>query len=270
MTLYEALHIDLSVSELLSLVGAGGKTSIMFKLAQELKASGKKVLVTTTTNLACSEALWADNLIIDSSRDLCLLSNVEPGTIVCLGSGMVNDKGKFKGVDREFISEIYQKHLFDYIVVEADGSKRKPIKAPADYEPLIPSETTRTIGVIGLDALDKAITGEHVHRPEIFCSVTGKNMGDLIDRQCLINLILSEDGLFKDVPHGCRRHVVFNKADHTDRRKEAEITVHELTGMLTPIDGFIIAAIGKGCIYTAGGAVRRSKLKQALSKDLRG
>jgi hypothetical protein len=95
-------------------------------------------------------------------------------------------------------------------------------------------------------------------------------MGDLIDRRSLVNLILSEDGLFKDVPHGCRKYVVFNKADHSDRRKEAEITAHELIEMLVPIDGFIIAAIGKGCIYTAGGAVRRSKLKQALSKDLRG
>jgi probable selenium-dependent hydroxylase accessory protein YqeC len=253
MELYEALNIDLNISELISLVGAGGKTSIMFRLAQELKASGKKVLVTTTTNLASSEALWADSIIIDSSRDLCLLSKVEPGTIVCLGGGMVNDKGKLKGVDRGLISEIYQKHFFDYIVVEADGSKRKPIKAPAQYEPVIPGETTRTIGVIGLDALDKAITGEHVHRPEMFCSVTGKNMGDLIDRQCLINLILSEDGLFKDVPQGCRKHVVFNKADHTDRRKEAEITVHELIEMLAPVDGFIIAAIGKGHIYDAAG-----------------
>jgi len=252
MTLCEALNIDLNVSELLSLVGAGGKTSIMFRLAQELKASGKKVLVTTTTNIAFSEALQADHLIIDSSKETCFLSNVEPGAIVCLGGGVLNVKGKLKGVDRGLISEIYQKHFFDYIIVEADGSKRKPIKAPAQYEPVIPGETTRTIGVIGLDALDKTITGEHVHRPDLFCSVTGKSMGDLIDRRCLINLILSEDGLFKDVPQGCRKHVVFNQADRTDRRKEAEITVHELIGMLAPVDGFIIAAIGKGFIYAAG------------------
>ena len=74
---------------------------------------------------------------------------------------MLNDKGKLKGIDREFIDKIYQKHLFDYIVVEADGSKRRPIKAPALYEPVLPRETTRVVGLIGLDALGKSITEDY-------------------------------------------------------------------------------------------------------------
>ena len=249
MTLYEALHIDLNICELISLVGAGGKTSIMFRLAQELKASGKKVLVTTTTNIAFSEALQADHLVIHSSKETCFLSNVEPGSIVCLGGGVWNDKGKLKGVDRELISEIYQKHIFDYIVVEADGSKRKPIKAPAQYEPVIPGETTRTIGVIGLDALGKTITDECVHRPNLFCAITGKKIGETIDQKCIIDLIRSEDGLFKDVPQGCRKYVVFNKADHADREEEGIITANQLKEMQIPLNGLIIAAIGKGYIY---------------------
>ena len=249
MTLYEALNMDLNISELISLVGAGGKTSTMFRLAQELSAFGKKVLVTTTTNIAFSETSQADHLVIDSSKDIRFLSRVEPGTIVCLGSGMLNDKGKLTGIDREFIDEIYQKHLFDYIVVEADGSKRRPIKAPAHYEPVIPRETTRVVGLIGLDALGKSITEDYVHRPNLFCSITGKKMGDTIDRKCLIHLILSEAGLFKDVPQGCRKYVVFNKADHAELEKEAQITVHQLRGMKSPVNGLIIAATDKGYIY---------------------
>ena len=66
MTLYDALNIDLHVSELISLVGAGGKTFTMCRLAQELKAFGKKVLVTTTTNIALSETSRADRLIVDN------------------------------------------------------------------------------------------------------------------------------------------------------------------------------------------------------------
>jgi probable selenium-dependent hydroxylase accessory protein YqeC len=249
MTLYEAINMDLNISELISLVGAGGKTSTMFRLAQELKALGKKVLVTTTTNIAFSETSQADHLVIDSSKDIRFLSRVEPGTIVCLGSGMLNDKGKLKGIDREFIDEVYQKHLFDYIVVEADGSKRRPIKAPAHYEPVIPRETTRVVGLIGLDALGKSITEDHVHRPNLFCSITGKKMGDIIDRKCLTDLILAKDGLFKDAPRGCRKYVVLNKADHADREKEARITVHDLIEMQAPINGLIIAATGKRYIY---------------------
>jgi probable selenium-dependent hydroxylase accessory protein YqeC len=248
MTLHGALKIDLNVPELISLVGAGGKTSTMFVLAQEFKAFGKKVLVTTTTNIAFSETSRADRLVIESSKDICSLSRVGPGTIVCLGRGTSNDNGKLKGIDPEFIDAIYQEHLFDYVVVEADGSKRRPIKAPAHYEPVIPGETTQVIGVIGLDALGETITEAYVHRPNLFCSITGKEMGDTIDRQCLIKLILSADGLFKDVPQGCGKYVILNKADHGDREKEAERTVHELIEMQAPIHGLIIAATDKNYI----------------------
>jgi probable selenium-dependent hydroxylase accessory protein YqeC len=133
--------------------------------------------------------------------------------------------------------------------VEADGSKRRPIKAPAHYEPVIPTETTRVIGVIGLDALGKTITEDFVHRPTLFCSITGKKMGDTIDRKCFTDLILSEDGLFKNVPQGCRKYVVFNKADHADRQEEAKITVNELIERQPPVNGLIIAATDNGYIY---------------------
>jgi probable selenium-dependent hydroxylase accessory protein YqeC len=249
-TLYQALNIDLHTPELISVVGAGGKTSTMFRLAREFKSFRKKVLVTTTTNIAFSETSQADRLIIDSSKDVCSLPRVEPGTIVCLGSSMVGDQEKLKGIERELVDKIYQEHLFDYIVVEADGSKRRPIKAPAHYEPVIPRKTTRLIGVIGLDALGKTITEEYVHRPNLFCSITGKKMGDVIDRKCLTDLILSEDGLFKSAPQGCRRYVMLNKADHADREEEARTTVHELVEKKPPVNGLIIAAANRRCIYT--------------------
>ena len=126
MTLYQALNIDLRIPELISIVGAGGKTSTLFTLAYELKACGKRVLATTTTNIAFSEASLADRVVIDTSKNPCPPPTIDPGTIVCLGGGMVNEIGKFKGVGRDRVSEIYQRHLFDYVLVEADGSKRKP------------------------------------------------------------------------------------------------------------------------------------------------
>jgi probable selenium-dependent hydroxylase accessory protein YqeC len=221
----------------------------MFRLAREFKSFRKKVLVTTTTNIAFPETSQADRLVLDSSKDISSLARVEPGTIICLGSRMVGDQEKLKGIEREFVGKIYQEHLFDYIVVEADGSKRRPIKAPAHYEPVIPKETTRVIGVIGLDALGKPITDQFVHRPTLFCSVTGKKMGDTIDRKCLIHLILSQDGLFKDVPRNCKKYVVLNKADHTDQQEEAKITVNELIERHPPLNGLIISAADNGYVH---------------------
>ena len=90
-----------------------------------------------------------------------------------------------------------RKRLFDFILVEADGAKRKPIKAPADYEPVIPSSTTLVIGVIGLDALGKAIDEETIHRCELFCSLTGKKAGNTIDREASWSLYVRKPVFLK-------------------------------------------------------------------------
>ena len=137
------------------------------------------------------------------------------GTIVCLGGGLKNagEVCKVQSVDTSFIDELYARRLFDFILVEADGAKRKPIKAPADYEPVIPESTALVIGVIGLDCLGKAVTEENIHRCSIFCACTGKKPGEMIDRESIVRLIRAENGLFKGAPAESRKVLLLNKAD---------------------------------------------------------
>ena len=252
MRLCEALFLKPDKAELICLVGGGGKTTTMFSLARELKDAGKKVLVTTTTNIASAEALQADTLIIGQENISAFFPDTAAGAIICLAGKKLNHTGKLAGVSRELIDDIYQKRFFDCIIVEADGAKRRPVKAPADYEPVLPSRATMAIGVVGLDSLRKPITEEHVHRPELFCSIAAKHMGQIIDRSCIIRLILSKKGLFKDVPAGCRKQVLLNKADYPFQRKIARLVVHEtIQRGGTSVDGFIIASIGLGHVYKA-------------------
>ncbi|MEI6127721.1 MAG: selenium cofactor biosynthesis protein YqeC [Pseudomonadota bacterium] len=251
MRLSEALTLNPDKAELICLVGGGGKTSAMFSLARELKDAGKKVLVTTTTNMASDEVSQADEFIIAPKNTEGLLIDTAPGTIVCLAGKKPGLTGKVSGVSKELIDALHRERIFDCILVEADGAKRKPIKAPADYEPVIPSGATMTIGVIGIDALRKRITDEHVHRPELFCTLAKKHMGQSIDRYCLMRLILSKKGLFKDVPPGCRKYVLLNKADYTFQRKIAKVIVRETIQHGTSIAGFIIASIRRGHVYNA-------------------
>ncbi len=118
-----------------------------------------------------------------------------------------------KSVEPAFIDELYASGWFDCILVEADGAKRKPIKAPADYEPVIPKSTTAVIGVIGLDCLGKAVSEENIHRCGLFCACTGRKPGEMIDRESIIRLIMAENGLFKSAPAASRKIVLLNKAD---------------------------------------------------------
>ena len=222
--LLDAFGIQHNRHELISLVGGGGKTTAMFALAQALKSLHKRVLVTTTTNIFYPAKDECDSVIVSEAPDANMFHGVSGGTITVLGGTVVSDR-KLAGVAKGFIEKLHQERLFDGILVECDGSKRKPIKAAAHYEPIVPDNTTRTIGVIGLDAVGQPIDEEHVHRAEIFSAVVGRGLGETLDVQAVVELIASPRGLFKGVPETSPRYVLLNKADTGERRDHAAAIV---------------------------------------------
>ncbi len=220
VTIAEAFDIDPDQAELICLVGAGGKTTTLFKMARELKRLKKRVLVTTTTAILCPSQEECDEVIINSLNDPAIFTEVTKGSVSVFGRELL-DEGKLRGIDKEFIDELYKENIFDHIIVEGDGSKQRPIKAPAYYEPVIPGKTTRTIGVVGLDAIGKRADSGCVHRPEELTKVTGSGGEAVIDEEAVARLIVSQAGLFKSVPEGCQKYLLLNKAENTNREKSA-------------------------------------------------
>lgn len=218
MKIFEELDINPEKRELISLVGAGGKTTTMFTLAQELKTMGKSVLVTTTTAIYRPTPSQYDNIIIGDVLLMdALIENSPSATLTLTGivvfGSKVSSEGKLLGLDSLYIDKIFEKNIFDFILVESDGSKRKPIKAPAQHEPIIPKLSTKVIGLIGMDALGKKINNENVHRPEIFCSLTNGNLNDNIDEEKIYKLIKSQNGLFKSTPIKSEKYLILNKVE---------------------------------------------------------
>lgn len=218
MKLYEALKLELDKGGLISLVGGGGKTTTMFKLAGELKDIGKRVLVTTTTAIFEPKGHLYDRLII-----LKYDGGVKPlqgnaGHITVLGKE-VNREGKLLGIDPDEVNMFFLDKEYDFVIVEADGSKGRPIKAPAQHEPVIPHCTTAVIGVIGLDALGRLIDEEAVHRPHIFAAITEGQLKDVIDEERIFKLILHEEGLFKGTPEKAKRFLLLNKEDQISKEE---------------------------------------------------
>jgi len=247
--LLDAFGIRHNGHELISLVGGGGKTTAMFALAQALKSLQKRVLVTTTTNIFYPEKDECDAVIVNEAPDAEMLHGVSGGTVTVLGGKVVNER-KLAGVDKGFIEKLHQRGLFDHILVECDGSKRKPIKAAAHYEPIVPENTTRTIGVIGLDAVGQPIDEDHVHRAEIFCAVVGRRLGELLDTQAVVELIASPQGLFKGVPETSPRYVLLNKADTSERRDCAAAIMAGLQHKAgVRLERCVTASMAAGAIY---------------------
>ena len=212
MKLYEALGIDTNENRLISLVGGGGKTTTMFKLATEFKNIGKRVLVTTTTAIYQPKKHLYDRLIYFDvfSKEGQFKDN---GASITVIGKETNSEGKLLGISPDVIDILFLQSKFDIILVEADGSKRKPIKAPAEHEPVIPDSTTDVIGVIGLDALGKRIREEDVHRPQQLAKVTEGELNDPIDEDKLLKLIVHREGLFKNTPINANKHLLLNKGD---------------------------------------------------------
>ena len=216
MTLVEALRPVLPAgSGVVAFVGAGGKTTAMFRLARELEGRGRTVLVTTTTHLfdprrdpegTVGRVVFRPEMELPCTSDAGL--ETEPG-ITPLLSREADEPGKVKGIHPSWVPAL--RRSWDFVLVEADGSRRLPLKAPGDYEPVLPPGADLVVGVVGLDALGRPMDGRTVHRPERFAVVTGCEPGSPIAWAHLLALVRHREGLFK----GARaaRALLLNKVD---------------------------------------------------------
>ncbi len=201
-----------------SIVGAGGKTTCMYDLARLLIDAGKKVLITTTTKLYHPEFENRKNwqLHLGSFRKPGTYLPNENSRIDIAAKTVDTKEHKLIGFLSEEIDETVNAWKYDYVLVEADGAKQKPIKAPAGHEPVIPRVTALVIGMVGLDCLGKTLNEVTVHRAEYLSALTGQPIGSVIDKNTVCELITSGLGLFKNVPQVCNKVAVLNKADTPD------------------------------------------------------
>lgn len=184
--------LNINKGSVVSIVGAGGKTTFMFSLAEELRQENK-VLVTTTTKIYVPEKKQYD-YIAKSKDKFNYYNKLNNKGIYVYGEG-VNDQGKLIGLDCELLDK--QMPYFDYVLIEADGSKKKPIKGWKDNEPVISSKTNKTIGVLSIENIGREINEENVHRLEQFMDITNSSKGDIINIKHITALIFNPKGLFK-------------------------------------------------------------------------
>jgi probable selenium-dependent hydroxylase accessory protein YqeC len=214
-------------------VGGGGKTTILFKLGKELIDSQKKVLLTTTTKIYIPDQ---QDVFVLIKREGDIVNNPEILTgrekLKIWGRGIfkqAGDKDKLLGVECNVLDFLFQKDIIDYILIEADGARQKPIKAPAEFEPCIPEKTTTVLGVIGMDAIGNLLNEKTFHRVNIFLKYNDFPPNSTIDTDVVAALINWERGLFKNVPPDARKLLIFNKVDNPKRRSAAEEIAYKVS-----------------------------------------
>lgn len=213
--------------EIVSFVGAGGKTSAMVRLAWELAKAGKGVVFTTTTHIL--EPLITQTRVILLETDEQAIMEQLPGLvrhyrIVALASGYAHDPWpnagesplkarKLRGVSPDLVGRIASLPGIDYILVEADGARGRSLKAPADHEPVIPASTTLLVPVAALDIVGRPLDPAWVHRPERLAALCHLAAGQTVSPAVVAAILAHPQGGLKGCPPGARVVPFLNKAE---------------------------------------------------------
>lgn len=217
--LWKALDLDMDSMKTISITGAGGKTSVMFRLAGELEGLGKKVIVTTSTHIYYPEDHQV--AVIRSANEL---KDIRWNDGVLVAGGRVEEvrmpKGgelrrKLKGMEKTEIGGLAA--WCDVLLIEADGSRRMPLKVPADHEPVIIPETDAVIGCAGLTCVGKSWE-EGCFRPELAKTLleeAGCTAVQRIRPDDVAHILTSRHGTRKQVDLRPYR-IVLNQADNEE------------------------------------------------------
>jgi molybdenum cofactor cytidylyltransferase len=283
MELAHAFRIN--TGESLAFSGAGGKTTALFRLARQLKPP---VLVSTTTHLSPDQLALADqNIEVDESTDLKnLISNLAAEVVVLTGGEDGEDR--VKGLPEWQLNKVAEiaKRRKITLLVEADGSRQRPLKAPAGHEPVIPSFVDHVVVVAGLSALGKPLNEQWVHRVEHFSDLSGLVEGKQISTEAITRVLLDPSGGVKGIPAGAKKMCLLNQADNTQLQSQANRIARSLipeyeavivaslgqeasgaTGDIKPIEEGEVLAVHvpiAGIILAAGGSDRMGRVKQLL------
>ena len=196
----------------LCLTGGGGKTTLLFALGRAFAAAGQSVLCTTTTRM--HRPLPAPGLSVDFPDDPADITVPANGLLFAARSAPPGgDAGKVHGYGPEEVDALHFRGAASRIVVEADGAAGRPLKAPADHEPVIPGSTRAVIALVGLSCFLQPFGPDTVFRPERAAAITGLLPGGAITPEAVAALVTHPEGLFKNAPPNASRLLFCNQAD---------------------------------------------------------
>lgn len=266
MNILRAFRVNPKIAQHIAFVGAGGKTTALFQLARELSST---VLVTATTHLGAWQISAADHHLIP--KDLGYPNETPLQGVVLVTDEFENDRTKPISADmlHWLRGKSHNENLS--LLIEADGSRRKPLKAPAAHEPPIPDFVDAVIVVAGLSALGQPLDEKHIHRAEIFSQLSELPLNQNVTSDAIIRVLTHPQGGLKNIPAGARRVALLNQADTPELQSIGGKMAREL---LRDFDSVVVGSLRQknfqtiercaGIILAAGESKRFGTSKQLL------
>src|SRR5229473_4518258 len=211
--------IDLPAHPLISIVGAGGKTTTMYTLASELAQRGGGVITTTTTQIFFPEPGQTGALIVAAETPTLLemISAAWQQYRRVTVAGAIIRADKLAGLQPGQPYELLMQSGASAVIVEADGARHRMIKAPAEHEPVIPTHTNIALLMMSAGAINRPLSAEVAHRPEHIARVTGISQGDILSPAVIARLVTSEQGAMKNLPEAAAAYLLITHASLTSQ-----------------------------------------------------
>lgn len=219
MNLSNTLGLD--NREFVSFVGAGGKKTAMQRLRTEGNEQERLSLYTTTTHMPPSP----DIPLVVGSAEECTAELLTREESLAVAKRWISNprrvEKKVQGFDAETVDHFFEYDLVDWLLVKADGARRREFKAPGPAEPVIPLKTTLVVVVASMQAVGEPVSSPTVHRPGRVAAIGGIDEGDRLTPAVAGKVLASTRGGCKQLPDTARAIVLLNKADTAEQRELA-------------------------------------------------
>ncbi len=225
------------------LIGGGGKTTLLFVAAHALAAAERTVLTTTTTRI-----LWPTR-----EESECVVRGGEAEALVARLRGefarrrhvtVVAPSGegahKVAGLAPGAIDALAEARVAEHVLVEADGSAGRPLKAHAAHEPVVSAAADLVIAVVGATCLGAPMDDAHVHRSVTLRERLGRPEGARVTPADVAGILLHPRGWLERVAAGTAVAAFVNQADSPERLAAARelaavLRAHDRQGRLARV-----------------------------------
>ncbi len=268
LNLAKALRLDHITPPRVAFVGAGGKTTALFQAARELTPC----IVTTTTHLGAWQAKEADqHIIIRKMEDVNQLEEIAfDGVILVTGEKKDQRLTSLSEEELAWLEQFCNYHSLP-LLIEADGARGKPLKAPKAHEPVIPAFVDTVVVVAGLSGIGKKLE-KSVYNAEKFRKL-GVGSGKKVTSEMLRNVLTHEEGGLKGISPHARKVALLNQADTPELQAIGGKLAKDLlptysavltTGLKSATFNIQIFEPAAAIILAAGSSSRFGKPKQLL------
>ena len=239
-----------SVNRVVTVIGSGGKTSLIWHLAVSFNRISSqhqdlKILVTPTTKMfvpSLEEGLY-NHLFISGE----LPPSPVPGVTL---AGVLNKaSGKLESFSQETLEKLVSG--YDLVLIEGDGSRGLPLKAWGENEPVVPVFTDLTIGMLPLTSIGKPVSENLVHRLPLFTKLSGAVPGENIKTEHVLRIITGgAAGTGENTPPGLfakakgKKLLFFNQAENEGALEQAREIAEKLpAGFRSALGGIIAGSV---------------------------